>query len=44
LTITLILHCLLVGGHEKQNDSEKTATSLSASASAVLADWKCAPP
>ncbi len=45
-TITLILHCssTMVGGHEKQIDSNTTSTSLSASASAVTANWDIAPP
>jgi hypothetical protein len=34
----------MVGGHEKQIDSNTTSTSSSASASAVLADWDIAPP
>jgi hypothetical protein len=34
----------MVGGHEKQNDSNTTATSSLASASAVSADWECAVP
>jgi hypothetical protein len=34
----------MVGGHEKQNDSNTTATSSSALASAVSVDWGCAPP
>jgi hypothetical protein len=34
----------MVGGHEKQSDSNTTATSSSASASAVYASWKIAPP
>jgi hypothetical protein len=29
----------MVGGHENQIDSNTTSTSLSASASAVSADW-----
>ncbi len=46
LTIALTLHCLstMVGGHKKQNDSNTAASSSSASASAVSADWECAPP
>jgi hypothetical protein len=47
-TITLTLHCssIMVGGHEKQIDSNTTSTSSSpsASASAVSADWDIAPP
>ncbi len=45
-TITLTLHCssTMVGGHEKQIDSNTTYTSSSASASAVSADWGIAPP
>ncbi len=45
-TITLTLHCssTMVGGHEKQIDSNTTSTSSSASASAVSADWDIAPP
>jgi hypothetical protein len=34
----------MVGGHEKQSDSNTTATSSSASASAVSADWDIVPP
>ncbi len=34
----------MVGGHEKQSDSNTTLTSSSASASAVSADWDIAPP
>jgi hypothetical protein len=36
----------MVGGHEKQIDSNRTSTSssASASASAVSADWDIAPP
>ena len=34
----------MVGGHEKQSDSNTTSTSSSASASAVSADWDIAPP
>ena len=34
----------MVGGHEKQIDSNTTSTSSSASASAVSADWDIAPP
>jgi hypothetical protein len=34
----------MVGGHEKQNSSNTTATSSSVLASAVSADWECAPP
>jgi hypothetical protein len=33
----------MVGGHEKQIDSNTTSTSSSASASAVSADWDVAP-
>jgi hypothetical protein len=33
----------MVGGHEKQIDSNTTFTSSSASASAVSADWNIAP-
>jgi hypothetical protein len=46
LIITLTLHCssTVVGEHEKQDDSNTAATSSSASASAVSADWDCAPP
>ena len=45
-TITLTLHCssTMVGGHEKQIDSNTTSTSSSASASVVSADWDIAPP
>jgi hypothetical protein len=47
-TITLTLHCssTMVGGHEKQIDSNTTTRSSSASASAVSAppDWDIAPP
>jgi hypothetical protein len=45
-TITLTLHCssTMVGGHEKQIDSNTTSTSSSASASAVCADWDIVPP
>jgi hypothetical protein len=45
-TITLTLHrsSTIVGGHEKQIDSNTTSTSSSASASAVSADWDIAPP
>jgi hypothetical protein len=47
-TIRLSLHCssTMVGGHEKQNDSNTTSTSssVSALASAVSADWIIAPP
>ncbi len=44
-TITLTLHCSskMVGGHEKQSDSNTTSTSSSALASAVSADWNIAP-
>jgi hypothetical protein len=44
--ITLTLHCssTMVGGHEKQSDSNTTATSSSASAWAVCEDWDIAPP
>ncbi len=42
------LHCsiTMVGGHEKQRESNTTSTSSSASAlaSAVSADWLIAPP
>jgi hypothetical protein len=43
--ITLTLHCssTMVGGHERQMDSNTTLTSSSASASAVSADWDIAP-
>ena len=34
----------MVGGHEKQIDSNTTFTSSSASASALSADWDIAPP
>jgi hypothetical protein len=34
----------MVGGHEKQSDSNTTATSSSASASDVSVDWDIAPP
>jgi hypothetical protein len=34
----------MVGGHEKQTDSNTTSTSSSASASALSADWDIAPP
>jgi hypothetical protein len=34
----------MVGGHEKRSDSNTTATSSSALASAVSADWDIAPP
>jgi hypothetical protein len=34
----------MVGGHEKQSDSNTTSTSSSASASVVSADWEVAPP
>ncbi len=34
----------MMGGHEKQIDSNTTSTSSSASASAVSADWDIAPP
>jgi hypothetical protein len=34
----------MMGGREKQIDSNTTSTSSSASASAVLADWDVAPP
>jgi hypothetical protein len=34
----------MVGGHEKQIDSNTTSTSSSASASAMSADWDIAPP
>ncbi len=34
----------MVGGHEKQSDSNTTPTSSSALASAVSADWDIAPP
>ncbi len=34
----------MVGGHEKQSDSNTTSTSSSASASAVSADLDIAPP
>jgi hypothetical protein len=34
----------MVGGHEKQIDSNTTFTSSSASASAMSADWDIAPP
>ncbi len=46
-TIRLSLHCsiTMVGGHEKQNESNPTSTSSSssASASAVSVDWLIAP-
>ncbi len=34
----------MMGGHEKQSDSNTTSTSSSASASAMSADWDIAPP
>jgi hypothetical protein len=34
----------MVGGHEKQIDSNTTSTSSSALASVVPADWGIAPP
>jgi hypothetical protein len=34
----------MVGGHEKQSESNTTSTSSLASASAVSADWDIAPP
>jgi hypothetical protein len=34
----------MVGGHEKQSDSNTISKSSSASASAVSADWDVAPP
>ncbi len=34
----------MVGGHEKQIDSNRTSTSSSVSASAVSADWDSTPP
>jgi hypothetical protein len=34
----------MVRGHETQNNSNTTATSSSASVSAVSADWECVPP
>jgi hypothetical protein len=34
----------MVGGHEKQSESNTTSTSSSASASTVSADWLVAPP
>jgi hypothetical protein len=34
----------MVGGHDKQIESNTTSTSSSASASAVSADWLIAPP
>ena len=45
-TITLNLHnsSTMVGGHEKQSDSNTTSTSSSALASVVSADWDIAPP
>ena len=47
-TIRLSLHCsiTIVGGHDKQSESNTTSTSLLASASAlaVSADWLVAPP
>jgi hypothetical protein len=45
-TIILTLHCssTMVGGHEKLSYSNTTATSSSALASAVSADWDIAPP
>jgi hypothetical protein len=47
-TITLSLHCsiTMVGGHEKQSESNTISTSSSSSAfsSAVSADWLIAPP
>jgi hypothetical protein len=45
-TIRLSLHysSTMVGGHEKQCESNTTSTSSSASASAVSANWLIAPP
>ncbi len=47
-TIRLSLHCsiTMVGGHEKQSESNTTSTSSSGSAlaSAASADWLIAPP
>jgi hypothetical protein len=45
-TIRLTLHCssAMVGGHEKQSESNTTSTSSSALAPAVSADWLIAPP
>jgi hypothetical protein len=34
----------MVGGHEKQSDSNTTSTSSSTSSSVVSADWDIAPP
>jgi hypothetical protein len=34
----------MVGGHEKQSESNTASTSSSASASAVSVDWDIAPP
>jgi hypothetical protein len=34
----------MVGGHEKQNDSNTIATSSSALASAMSVEWECAMP
>jgi hypothetical protein len=34
----------MVGGHEKQSDSNTTSTSSSASASVVSSDWDIEPP
>ncbi len=34
----------MVGGHESQNDSNTTATSSLALASAVSVEWECVPP
>ncbi len=42
--ITLHSSSTMVGGHEKQIDSNTTSTSSSASTSAVSADWDIAPP
>jgi hypothetical protein len=45
-TITLTLYCssTMVGGHEKQIDSNTASTPSSVSASAVSADWDIVPP
>ncbi len=45
-TIRLTLNCssLVMGGYEKQSESNTTSTSSSASASAMSADWLIAPP
>jgi hypothetical protein len=45
-TITLTLHCssTMVGGHEKQSDSNTAATSSSAFALAVSKNWEIVSP